>query len=209
MKFLCKGLIGWRRSSGRGEAFNAIAVPEGLSRADEGRIGRRDERREECPNAGRRRYHRRTVIHSLPPQPPTPPNVGTAPRWRRLLWLVGGGVALAVGIVGIFVPLLPTAPFVLLAAFCFSRGSERAERWLLEHRRFGPIVRAWRANRAVPLRAKQFASVAMTASALAASWLLAPPWRWLPAVCCAAVALWLWRLPTAATALPAPSAAKP
>lgn len=120
-------------------------------------------------------------------------------RWHRALWLVAGALALAAGIVGIFLPLLPTTPFVLLAAWCFSRGSARCERWLLEHPRLGPIVRDWRAERAIPLRAKQLATVMMAAGSAWAWWLLPPQWAWLPAGCCALVALWLWRLPTRRT----------
>ena len=56
---------------------------------------------------------------------------------RPLLWLAGA-MALALGVIGIFLPVLPTTPFVLLAAYCFSRGSERWERWLLEHPQLGP-----------------------------------------------------------------------
>jgi uncharacterized protein len=118
------------------------------------------------------------------------------PRWQRVLWAAAGALALITGIVGIFVPLLPTTPFVLLAAFCFSRGSERCERWLLEHPRFGPIVRDWRAQRAVPLRAKQFASVMMALGSLWAAFALPAHVAWLPAVICTATAAWLWRLPT-------------
>jgi uncharacterized membrane protein YbaN (DUF454 family) len=118
------------------------------------------------------------------------------PRWQRVLWAAAGALALITGIVGIFVPLLPTTPFVLLAAFCFSRGSERCERWLLEHRRFGPIVRDWRARRAVPLRAKQFASVMMVLGSLWGAFALPIQVAWLPAAICAATAVWLWRLPT-------------
>ena len=118
------------------------------------------------------------------------------PRWQRVLWAAAGALALITGIVGIFVPLLPTTPFVLLAAFCFSRGSERCERWLLEHRRFGPIVRDWRARRAVPLRAKQFASVMMVLGSLWGAFALPIQVAWLPAAVCAATATWLWRLPT-------------
>jgi len=118
------------------------------------------------------------------------------PRWQRVLWAAAGTLALIAGIVGIFVPLLPTTPFVLLAAFCFSRGSERCERWLLEHPRFGPMVRDWRARRAVPLRAKQFATVMMAAGSVWAGFMLPSRAAWLPALVCTGVAVWLWRLPT-------------
>ncbi|MBX3604916.1 MAG: YbaN family protein [Piscinibacter sp.] len=119
------------------------------------------------------------------------------PLWQRAVWTTAGVVALALGVAGIFLPLLPTTPFVLLAAFCFSRGSERVERWLVEHPRFGPMVRDWRARRAVPRRAKQLASAMMAFGSVWAWWVMPAPWRWLPALCCAAVATWLWRLPDA------------
>lgn len=118
-------------------------------------------------------------------------------RGQRLLWLVAGVLSLLVGFVGIFLPLLPTAPLILLAAFCFSRGSERLEAWMLNHRRFGPLIHDWRRNRAVPLRAKQFATVMMAASAIGTWWVVASPWRWAPGVVCVCVAVWLWSLPTA------------
>lgn len=102
------------------------------------------------------------------------------------------------GIIGIAVPVMPTVPFVLLAAFCFSRGSPRCERWLLEHPRLGPPVRAWRHERAVPLNVKRWAILSMALGSAFAWWLLPSPWRWLPAGCCTAVAVWLWRLPNAA-----------
>lgn len=117
------------------------------------------------------------------------------PTWQRVLWLLAGGISLLLGIAGIFLPLLPTTPFVLLAAACFSRGSTRCEAWLLNHPRFGPMVRDWREHRAVPLRAKQLALVMMTLGSLTAAFTL-PRLKWLPALCCAAVAWWLWHLPT-------------
>ena len=113
----------------------------------------------------------------------------------RVLWLCGGALALLLGVLGIFLPLLPTTPFVLLAAWCFSRGSTRCEAWLLQHRLFGPMVRDWRARRAIPLRAKQFASVMMALSSLLAATQLPLAWCWLPAACCLAVASWMWRRP--------------
>jgi uncharacterized membrane protein YbaN (DUF454 family) len=128
-----------------------------------------------------------------------PPAVPSAqrPAWRRALWLAAGAGSLLLGIVGLFLPLLPTTPFVLLAAFCFSRGSERCERWILQHPRFGPMVRDWREQRAVPLRAKQLAIAMMALGSAWAWWLMPPPLGLLPALLCAAVALWMWRLPTA------------
>jgi len=118
------------------------------------------------------------------------------PLWQRLLWLAAGATSLLLGLIGIFLPLLPTTPFVLLAAFCFSRGSMRCEAWLLNHPRLGPMVRDWRASRAVPLRAKQIASLMMALSSLLAAYKLPLAWCWLPAACCAGVAAWLWSLPT-------------
>jgi uncharacterized membrane protein YbaN (DUF454 family) len=117
-------------------------------------------------------------------------------RWRRAAWALAGALALVVGLIGVVVPLLPTTPFVLLAAFCFARSSERCERWMLEHARFGPIVRDWRARRAVPLRAKQFATVMMATGCISAAFLLPARVAWLPALVCTVTAVWLWRLPT-------------
>jgi len=119
------------------------------------------------------------------------------PRWQRALWLLAGGCSLLAGIVGIFLPLLPTTPFVLLAAFCFSRGSLRCEAWLLGHPRFGPMIQQWRTHRAIALRAKQLASAMMVLGSTWAWWVLPPRLGWLPVLLCAAVAVWMWRLPTA------------
>lgn len=124
-------------------------------------------------------------------------------RSQRLLWMLAGLVSLLVGIVGIFLPILPTTPFVLLAGFCFSRGSERLEAWMLGHPRFGPMIVAWRQNRAVPLRAKQLATVMMAISAIGTWFVVRSPWRWAPAIVCTCVALWLWSLPTTPVAPPA------
>jgi uncharacterized protein len=131
----------------------------------------------------------------MPSRPPTPP--AALPRWQRMLWLAAGGLSLVIGVIGIYLPLLPTTPLVLLAAFCFSRGSERWARWLEAHRTFGPMVRQWRENRAVPLRAKQLAVVMMTLSCAGTAWIVRWPWGWMPTLVCVPVAIWLCRLPTA------------
>jgi len=69
--------------------------------------------------------------------------------WRVLL-IALGWIALAFAVIGLFLPLLPTTPFVLLAAFFFSRGSRRLHAWLIEHPRFGHYVRDWEAEQVIP-----------------------------------------------------------
>ena len=125
--------------------------------------------------------------------------ISTVPRWRRALWVLAGGVALMLGLVGIFLPLVPTVPFVLLAAFCFSRGSERCERWILAHPRFGPLVSDWRTHRSIPRGVKWLATAMMSVSSGLAWWLMPSHVGWIPGACCALVAAWLWRLPTRVT----------
>lgn len=87
----------------------------------------------------------------------------------RTLWFGLGIAAVAAGVVGIVLPLVPTTPFLLLAAFAFSRSSPRFEAWLLGHPRLGPPIRDWRTHRAIGRRAKVMA-VALMAAALVASW---------------------------------------
>ncbi|MDH4051959.1 MAG: YbaN family protein [Rubrivivax sp.] len=123
-------------------------------------------------------------------------SVAALPAWLRWFWLLAGAAALVLGVIGIFLPLLPTTPFVLLAAFCFTRGSPRCEAWLLGHPRLGPIVRDWRATRAVPWRAKLLAWGMMTLGSVWAFVVLPVPWRWLPAGICLLVGAWMARLPT-------------
>ena len=136
-------------------------------------------------------------MEPAPAAPPTPvPTPQPTPRWLRAVWLAAGALALATGLVGIFLPLLPTTPFVLLAAFCFARGSPRWEAWLLAHPRFGPMVRNWRERRAIPLRAKQLAWTMMTVASAWSWWVMPARWGWLPAACCLAVGLWMARLPS-------------
>lgn len=82
----------------------------------------------------------------------------------RWLWGAAGGLALALGAAGIVLPLLPTVPFLLLAAFCFARSSDRLHRWLLDHRSFGPPIRNWQRSGAISRRAKIAASVSILAA---------------------------------------------
>ncbi|MEE2875719.1 MAG: YbaN family protein [Chloroflexota bacterium] len=73
---------------------------------------------------------------------------------KRYLYLALGFICVGLGFVGIFVPGLPTTVFVLVAAWAFSRSSERFERWLLEHRIFGSLIQNWRQYRGISVRSK-------------------------------------------------------
>lgn len=80
---------------------------------------------------------------------------------RRAAWRVLGVASLATGLVGIFVPLLPTTVFLLVSAFAFERGSERLHNWLVTHPRFGPPIETWRRHRAIARSAKRKALLAL------------------------------------------------
>ena len=73
---------------------------------------------------------------------------------RKWLLVSVGIVALGLGVIGVFVPLLPTTPFLLLAAACFMRSSDRLYRWLIGHKWLGGYIKHYRENRAITLRAK-------------------------------------------------------
>lgn len=96
-----------------------------------------------------------------PFDPPAELSPALRPVWSRWLWLVAGWAALGLGTVGVFLPVIPTTPFVLVAAWCFSKGSHRMHRWLLEHRWFGSTVRSWEEHGVIPLRAKLLSTAIM------------------------------------------------
>ncbi|WP_374575634.1 YbaN family protein [Phenylobacterium sp.] len=80
---------------------------------------------------------------------------------KRPLYFVCGLIFTGLGIVGAFVPLMPTTVFLILAAGCFTHSSPKLEAWLLNHARFGPTLRAWRENGAIPRKAKAMACAGM------------------------------------------------
>jgi uncharacterized protein len=82
----------------------------------------------------------------------------------RIALIVIGLLSLAIGAIGIFLPLLPTVPFLLLSAICFANASERLHGWLLSHRVFGPPIRNWNERGAISRQAKWLASLSIVAS---------------------------------------------
>lgn len=115
----------------------------------------------------------------------------------RLGYLLLGTASLLLGGLGIVLPLLPTVPFVLLAAFLFARGHPGVERWLVDHPRFGPHIHAWRSRRAISRRGKRSAFVALVASAAVGLLLLDFPWSLVPLLACLASGAWIATRPSA------------
>lgn len=85
-------------------------------------------------------------------------------RTGRYLLMALGWLCILVGLIGVVIPGLPTTVFLLIAAWAFSKSSDRFQRWLVEHPRLGPPIKAWRERGAIPLRAKVLAVLTMSAS---------------------------------------------
>jgi uncharacterized membrane protein YbaN (DUF454 family) len=79
----------------------------------------------------------------------------------RVLYNIAGCISVGLGFLGLFLPLLPTTPFLLLAALCFSRGSERLHAWLIGHPQMGPIIRDWNEHRTIRPRVKLAAAITL------------------------------------------------
>ncbi len=82
---------------------------------------------------------------------------------KRIVLILVGVVSLALGALGVFLPLLPTTPFVLLSAVAFANSSERLHQWLLDHDVFGPLIANWRSHGAISRRTKIVSLVSMVA----------------------------------------------
>lgn len=120
----------------------------------------------------------------------------------RTLFVIAGTVCLALAVIGLFLPIMPTVPFLLLASACYMRGSRRMHAWLLAQPHFGQYIRDFEAGRGVPLRAKAFGIGMLWVSILVSSYFFAKE-AWLRAVLlvvAVGVTVYLLRLPTLKTA---------
>ena len=75
----------------------------------------------------------------------------------KSLWIIGGTLCVGLGALGVLLPVLPTTPFLLLAAYCYGRGSERFHHWLVHRSWLGSYIRNFQSGRGVPLKQKVFA----------------------------------------------------
>ncbi|WP_417598619.1 YbaN family protein [Oceanospirillum sp.] len=82
-------------------------------------------------------------------------------KFRKPLFIAAGFLALILGAIGAVLPLLPTTPFVILAAFFFSKGSHKIHRWLLKQKIFGSMLQSWETDRVIPIKAKLLSTTMM------------------------------------------------
>jgi uncharacterized protein len=115
---------------------------------------------------------------------------------RRGAWALAAYACLGLALAGVALPLLPTTPFALLAAYCAARGSDRLHAWLLAHRTLGPVIRDWSEQRSVSRRAKLVATGTMVLSVGVLLLVTGTGWALLLATAVmATVATWLWLRP--------------
>ena len=117
-------------------------------------------------------------------------------RFVRMLYITAGIAALLLGALGAVLPILPTVPFVLLAAACFARGSQHFHGKLLANRVAGPIIRAWCLYRSMPRRAKRWAYGVMALSFGISIFIVPAAWQQIMLIVIGTIlAIFIWRVP--------------
>jgi len=116
---------------------------------------------------------------------------------KKLFWNILGFLSLGMAYVGVITPGIPYSIFVVFAAYCFSKGSERMHRWIYNHKIFGPFLTNWNTKRVFPQKMKYFMLFMMSTS-LVIMWLTSVPVRGIiyTALFMLCVAVWAWRFPS-------------
>jgi len=94
-------------------------------------------------------------------------------RLKRQLLIITGTICVAIGVIGIFIPILPTTPFLLLAAACYLRSSQKFYNWLMNNRWFGTYIRNYIEGRGIPVKVKLFTIVLLWVAISISIWLAA------------------------------------
>lgn len=115
---------------------------------------------------------------------------------KRPVYQALGVCSVVLGVIGAVLPLLPTTPFLILAAYFFARSHPEWEAKLLAHPSAGPAIRAWRDHGAIPLTAKRLATVLMGISAIGGWFSLPEAWRLVPLLISVLVLSWMWTRPS-------------
>lgn len=114
----------------------------------------------------------------------------------KIIWFSVGVISIVLGLIGAVLPVVPTVPFLLLAAVGFSKSSVKIHTWLINHHYFGPPIRDWEDNQTIRRRMKVSASVAMLGS-VALTWLIGVPIQFvgMQAIVLIIVAAFIWSRP--------------
>lgn len=94
----------------------------------------------------------------------------------KILLIGAGWLSIALGVLGVVLPLLPTTPFILLAAACFAKSSPRFHNWLLSHRYLGPIVHQYQSGNGLPRRVRQRALIVLWATMALSMYIIGQWW---------------------------------
>lgn len=115
---------------------------------------------------------------------------------KKCLFVSVGVVFLTLGVIGIFLPVMPTVPFLVVASACFAKGSTRMHAWLHSNKWFGPVLKNWEEQRAITFRTKVVSTITM-AVGIVSSCIFAP-YLWAKIavlVICVLVGIFLWTRP--------------
>lgn len=110
----------------------------------------------------------------------------------RRLYLAAGLLFVALAVIGAILPLMPTVPFLLVAAFCFARSNPAWEQRIIDHPTFGPQVREWRDRRAIPRRVKIISVLSLAAGVVFTWATLGFPYAYLSIAILVIGGTWIW-----------------
>ena len=115
---------------------------------------------------------------------------------KKFFWNCLGFLSLGMAYIGVITPGIPYSPFVVFAAYCFSKGSERMHKWLYNHKLFGPFLTGWTEKRVFPLKLKFFMLVVMSSSLIIMSFTVPVKGVIYTGIFMLFVAIWAWRFPS-------------